>query len=173
MIYANTNLLPTLTDIENGDQIQLVNKNGVVSASLLAAYVKAVSGGGGGTVFNSNSFPLTDGTALNTSFNTSLTLPPSYMRMVLLCTASDTASGLSIGNEFDVDSGYNYLTDFITPLLNPVFSMTASSGSGLVHVGYSGIAGTSLKFYMSNLNKTGVNGFTSMTNFSLKIYWAA
>lgn len=104
---------------------------------------------------NTAQFALTDGTPAQ--FTVSVTAKPQIMRLVLLCTVADTASGFNPGDEVDCFGIWN--GDYMCC----PFSCGYVNATANVILNYDQAPG-------SNSNYNGLV-FTSFSNFSLKIYY--
>jgi len=109
---------------------------------------------------NSNSYALTEGTILNTSFIHGLGHTPGYLRLVLLCTANDSNSGILAGQEIDAWAFFD------NDQTAQPFSVGADSTK--IYLEYNGDIGNPyIIIWWAGARKF----MSSMSNFSLKVYW--
>lgn len=107
---------------------------------------------------HSTSYPLADAVALNVNFAHGVGACPSYVRIVLLCTAPDAASGAAVGDEFEcsgIIQGYQGM-----PVFCPFYNYSNAQN---IFLFYSGDP--------ANDCACAPCQFNSFTNFSLKVYW--
>jgi hypothetical protein len=102
-------------------------------------------------------FALTEGT-LGVALGV-ITARPQLMRLALICTAADIASGLNPGDEIDAYAVFN------TGNENSPFS--ASWWHGQLTLNYDGSTGDQLAVALPG----GVGSFSSMNNFAVRAYW--
>jgi hypothetical protein len=109
---------------------------------------------------HSTQYALTEAVGINASFAHGLSAKPTFIRAVLLCTANDAASQSVIGDELDVNCFYN------TSDVSMMFLVKCDATN--IHVWTSYLV--AMEFAVP-LPPTAIGSFTSMTNFSLKVYW--
>ena len=103
-------------------------------------------------------YPLTNAASLNVSFSHGLGHTP-ICRAVLLCTANDTSSGLTVGQEIGIESFVLYATS------QTIFSVTANSTT--IYLSFTGTGGSGVVVSLAGAGKN----LSSFSNFSLKVYY--
>jgi hypothetical protein len=113
---------------------------------------------------NSQTFTLVDGTPLAGSAPSLLSgVPPTQMRLTLVCHTNDAASGMVVGDEVDAWTLFDSF-NFVA-----VFSCGSNYISNLVFANYEGIAASDGATFF---NWKGANvPIGSFSNFNLKLNW--
>jgi hypothetical protein len=125
-------------------------KSGVDMASSVSSLISA-------TVMNSTQYALADFTPLSVNFAHGLAAPPAYIRIVLLCTSNDVDSGIVAGQE-------------VAPVLLFEFNYNQfefGADATKIYLGFLGGNGGAATFPWAGASAY----FTSISNFSLKVYW--
>jgi hypothetical protein len=118
-------------------------------------------------VMNSTSYPITQGSSINATFSHGLSAAPAYLRAVLLCTTADTASGLAIGDEVQINNFIPASTPMTYQEL-PTCPFSAGANASVIYVNYNGYnSPTLVRVTWLGAYKT----LTSLSHFSIKIYW--
>jgi hypothetical protein len=134
---------------------------GMQPAVITYLLCQIANGAGAGGTTQSATYPLTENAALNVNFAHGLGAKPSYLRAVLLCTTNDTASGTLAGQEIEVYNTWDVNNN------NPIFGI--NSDTSKIYLNSLALSGAN----MSVVLNTSIQSCTSMTNFSLKVYWHA
>jgi hypothetical protein len=113
-----------------------------------------------GFSMNSTSYALTEAFPLNVNFAHGLGAMPSYLRAVLLCTTNDAGSATVAGQEVDADTMIDQNNSFIP------FSSKADA-TKIYLSSESAPVGTNIYFAQGGV----MSHMTSLSNFSLKVYW--
>lgn len=119
---------------------------------------------------NIATFPLVNGTSQPASAPSNLSgHDVTWMRMTLICTTADTATGMVPGDEVDawtVMDGNNLGTSVAT-----AFSCGSNATLNLVYASYDGANAVATPGVMTLNWKGSGRNISSFSNFSMRIYW--